>query len=169
MVKYLKKYLVAFLFLTSFLLGSTVAYASISFIVHNGEVDQGWQGVGRFYTTSGSGHGYDGTSYWNYSSSGSSSNYGYGLWECPVANDTLATYVFVPDYYTTASSVKYTILHEGRATTINISSYNNRVNEFVYMGSFQDTSSSSLIVQMDSRYQLSDGEYIDWDEVKFTA
>lgn len=37
------------------------------------------------------------------------------------------------------------------------------------MGSFQDTSSSSLIVQMDSRYQLSDGEYIDWDEVKFTA
>ncbi|MDI6815963.1 MAG: hypothetical protein QME41_02055 [Actinomycetota bacterium] len=75
--------------------------------------------------------------------------------------------VYVPNYYTTAPSVKYTMLHNNyESASFILSNYNQVSDVWVKMGNFYKKAGCDFMVQMNGSGQPSTNEYIAWDEVR---
>lgn len=159
-----KKLSIVSLFCLGFILGTAVAYA-VSWVTYNGNASSGWSGTGTFNVASGTGHGYDGTLYWGKSNQSPSLS---AAWrpEAPYSSFYDVS-VYVPNYYTTAPSVKYSVAHNnGQSQVLQVSNYNQVSDVWIKLGNFYKKSGYDFAVFMGSSNQPSTNEYIAWDEVR---
>lgn len=144
------------------LVSGVVAYGSTTKIVNVGYSSEGWSDLsGTFNVANG---GYDGTTYWQYSSGTPNTPSTDGSWSAGSQSSTNTSYyVYIPSTEGTAD-VTYSIYPDGTSPYpigLNQSNYSNQM---VFLGEYTSSYPMILLTNYDPNQS---GSVVDWDAAQF--
>lgn len=145
------------------LISGAVAYASTTKIINVGYASEGWSSQsGSFNVAS---CGYDGTTFWQYTSSTPGTPGTDGIWYVGQQSSAYTSfYAYIPSCEGTAS-VTYSVYPDGGITPYPIGvNQSNYSNQFVFLGQYM---SSAPMLALSNYAPNQSGKTVDWDAAKF--